>query len=62
MNTQTNLFQERKRELTNRIDRNASCCLALIKASFSKSKDSPSSGLWLVATSSINATDDKEKN
>ena len=43
------------------MERKASCCRVLIKASFSKFNDSPSNGFWLVTVSSIIAVDHKKE-
>ena len=50
-----------KSEFTSRMERKASCCRVLIKASFSKFNDSPSNGFWLVTVSSVIAVDHKKK-
>jgi len=50
-----------KSEFTSRMERKASCCRVLIKASFSKFNDSPSNGFWLVTVSSIIAVDHKKE-
>ena len=53
-------FHIEHKELTNKMERNASCCRVLIKASFTKFKFNPSSDFLLATTSSTSAAGNKK--
>ena len=53
-------FHIEHKELTNKMERNASCCRVLIRASFIKFKFNPSSDFLLATTSSISAAGNKK--